>query len=51
VVLEAQDYVGGRMKTELLDDDDERPLEYGANWIHGLWVSSDIKKIKKILTR
>ncbi len=40
VVLEAQDYVGGRMKTELLDGDEERPLEYGANWIHGLWVSS-----------
>jgi len=38
VVLEAQDYIGGRMKTILLDGDESKPLEIGANWIHGLWV-------------
>jgi hypothetical protein len=38
VVLEAQDYIGGRIKTIFLDNDDAKPLEMGANWVHGLWV-------------
>lgn len=37
VVLEAQDYIGGRCKTDFIDDDETKPLEMGANWIHGLW--------------
>ena len=39
VVLEAQDYIGGRIKTTFINDDEALPLEMGANWIHGLVVS------------
>ncbi|CAF0878004.1 unnamed protein product [Brachionus calyciflorus] len=35
VVLEAQDYIGGRIKTTLINEDETLPLEIGANWIHG----------------
>ena len=37
-VLEAQDRIGGRIQTILLDDNIEMPLEMGANWIHGIIV-------------
>ena len=40
VVLEAQEEIGGRTKTIFIDDDECKPLELGANWIHGLWVMS-----------
>ncbi len=38
LVLEAQDYMGGRIKTETVlskDGKRELPLETGATWIHG----------------
>ena len=35
VVLEAQDYLGGRIKTLFTDDQETYPLEMGATWIHG----------------
>ena len=38
LVLEAQDYMGGRIKTETIlskDGKTELPLETGATWIHG----------------
>lgn len=43
VVLEAKDYIGGRIKTEIIDG---QKVELGASWIHG-----DIKNpVAKILT-
>ena len=38
VILEAQDYLGGRIKTDFINDDEALPLEMGATWIHGLSV-------------
>jgi monoamine oxidase len=34
VLLEAQDHLGGRIKTQFLNDDEKFPLEMGATWIH-----------------
>ncbi len=39
VVLEAQDYLGGRIKTININDDENYPLELGANWLHGFLVN------------
>lgn len=47
VVLEAQDYMGGRMKTEFIDDDECKPLEMGANWIHGTWGNPLYKLVQE----
>ena len=38
MVLEAQDYLGGRIKTDFINNDEKLPLEMGATWIHGLLV-------------
>lgn len=40
VVLEAQDYIGGRIKTTYINNDERYPLEAGACWIHGLVVKT-----------
>ena len=47
LVLEAQDYLGGRAKTIYLNNDESLPLEMGANWIHGLWVKRIVLKLNK----
>lgn len=38
LVLEAQERLGGRINTIWLNDDENVPLEMGANWIHGIIV-------------
>ena len=40
VVLEAQDYIGGRIRTEYINNDESLPLEHGATWIHGDTLST-----------
>jgi monoamine oxidase len=40
LVLEAQEKIGGRTETTLLNGNPELPLEMGANWIHGIEVNS-----------
>ena len=40
VVLEAQDYIGGRIRTDFINNDESLPLEYGATWIHGDTLST-----------
>ena len=46
VILEAQDYIGGRIKTEFINNDEALPLEMGATWIHGLVVRKRVTKKK-----
>lgn len=41
VVLEAQEYLGGRIRTEYINNDKSLPLEYGATWIHGSILSTN----------
>ena len=40
VLLEAQEYLGGRIKTEFINNDETLPLEMGATWIHGETLSA-----------
>jgi spermine oxidase len=39
LILEARDRLGGRINTIHLNDDINMPIEWGANWIHGIVVS------------
>jgi len=36
LLLEAQDRLGGRIRTIYLHGNKNMPIEYGANWIHGI---------------
>jgi monoamine oxidase len=38
LLLEAQNRLGGRIHTIFLDDNAKRPVEMGANWLHGTVV-------------
>ena len=44
IVLEAEDYVGGRIRTDMSMG---VPFEYGAGWIHGPSTDNPIQKLAK----
>ena len=50
VVLEAQEYLGGRIRTEYINNDNSLPLEYGATWIHGSTLSTNDETVNTLKT-
>ncbi len=50
VVLEAQEYLGGRIRTEYINNDKSLPLEYGATWIHGNTLSTNDETVNTFQT-
>ncbi len=48
VLLEAQDYLGGRIKTYFLNDDEKYPLEMGATWIHVSYILAIFIKVNSV---
>ncbi len=39
ILLEAQNQLGGRIRTVLIDDNANLPVHLGAIWLHGIQVS------------